>query len=55
MTYLSINFPEDYEKDNKIYLKEIISEKEGVKFSFILMKQILDTQIESINEDSAEK
>lgn len=55
MTYLSINFPEDYEKDNKIYLKEIISEKEGVKFSFILMKQILDTQMESINEDSTEK
>jgi len=45
MTYLSINFPEKYEEDTKIYLKEILSEKEGVKFSFILMKQILDTQI----------
>lgn len=46
MTYLSINFPKKYEKDTKIYLKEILSEKEGVKFSFILMKQILDTQVE---------
>lgn len=46
MTYLSINFPEKYEEDTKIYLKEILSEKEGVKFSFILMKEIMDTQVE---------
>jgi len=46
MTYLSINFPKKYEEDTKIYLKEILSEKEGVRFSFILMKQILDTQVE---------
>jgi hypothetical protein len=46
MTYLSINFPKNYDEDTKIYLKEILSEKEGVKFSFILMKQILDTQVE---------
>jgi len=45
MTYLSINFPQRYQ-DDKIYLKEILSEKEGVKFSFILMKQIMDTQVE---------
>jgi len=46
MTYLSINFPAEYELDTKIFLKDIISEKEGVKFSFILMKQIMDTQVE---------
>ncbi|MEI6711127.1 MAG: hypothetical protein WCK88_02595 [bacterium] len=46
MTYLSINFPKKYDMDNKIYLKEILSEKEGVKFSFILMRQIMDTQVE---------
>lgn len=46
MTYLSINFPERYEEDTKIYLKEILSEKEGVRFSFILMEQILGTQVE---------
>ena len=46
MTYFSINFPEKYEENTKIYLKEILSEKEGVKFSFILMKKTMDTQVE---------
>jgi len=46
MTYLSINFPDNYTGDQKVFLKEILSEKEGVKFSFILMKRIIDTQIE---------
>jgi len=53
MTYLTIHFPEEYDKDNKIYLREIMSEKEGVKFSFSLMKRILDTQVESISEDNS--
>ena len=39
MTYMSIRFPEKYD-DNKIYLKDIISEKDGVKFSFIMMRNI---------------
>ena len=47
MTYLSINFPKEY-KNSKVYLKNIISEKEGVKFSLILMKNIIDTQVEEI-------
>lgn len=55
MTYLTINFPKEYDKGNKIYLREVMSEKEGVKFSFILMKQILNTQVESISEDSAKE
>lgn len=50
MTYLSIHFPEHYEDDARIYLKDILSEKEGVKFSFILMKQVLNTQVESVKE-----
>ena len=50
MTYLSINFPELYENDNRIFLKDILSEKEGVKFSFILMRQVINTQVESENE-----
>lgn len=49
MTYLSINFPKSY-SDKKIYLKDIISEKDGVKFSFIMMRNILNTQVEKINE-----
>ncbi|NJM90280.1 MAG: hypothetical protein HC847_27215 [Hydrococcus sp. RU_2_2] len=48
MTYLTISFPQKYSDDTKVFLKEIISEKEGVKFSFILMKQIMDTQVEEI-------
>lgn len=46
MTHLSINFPKQYTKDAKIYLKDILSEKEGVKFCFILMNKILGTQVE---------
>jgi len=49
MTYMSINFPKSY-SDQKIYLKDIISEKDGVKFSFIMMRNILNTQVEEINE-----
>jgi hypothetical protein len=47
ITYLSINFPLKYD-DSKIYLKDMLTEKEGVKFSFVLMKQILDTQVENM-------
>jgi hypothetical protein len=45
MTYLSVKFPKSYSNDEKIYLKDLLDEKEGVKFSFILMKKILDTQV----------
>jgi len=50
MTYVSINFPKQYKDENKIYLKDIISEQEGIKFSLILMRQIINTQVESIKE-----
>lgn len=43
MTYISVNLPEQYV--NNIYLKDIISERHGVKFCIAFMKQILDTQI----------
>lgn len=50
MTYLSINIPSNYDENNKIFLRDILSEKEGIKFSFILMRQILDTQVEEIKK-----
>lgn len=50
MTYLTITFPPEYSDESKIFLKDIISEREGVKFSFILMKQIINTQVEEIKE-----
>jgi hypothetical protein len=45
MTYLSINFPVTYKVNTKIYLKDFLSEEEGVKFSLILINKILDTQV----------
>lgn len=45
-TYLSVTFPEIYGGDHKIFLKDIICERDGVRFSYILMHQILRTQIE---------
>ncbi|TCD16976.1 hypothetical protein EZ456_23800 [Pedobacter psychrodurus] len=48
MTYLTISFPTEYSNDNKVFFKDIITEKEGVKFSFILMRQIMNTQVEEI-------
>jgi len=46
MTYLSINFPNKYDNKTKVYLKDFLTEREGIKFSFILMRQIIDTQVE---------
>lgn len=45
MTYLSVNFPAAYATGSKVFLKDILTEKDGVKFSLILMKRILDTQV----------
>jgi len=53
MTYLSINFATEYTKMKKVFLKNIISEKEGVKFSYILMKRIMDSQVEEIKNHNA--
>jgi hypothetical protein len=49
MTYMSIRFPEKYES-GKIFLKDMISEKDGVKFSLIMMRQVLNTQVESVGD-----
>lgn len=48
MTYVSINFPDGYKEGGQIHLRDVISEREGVPFSMILMRQIIDTQIESV-------
>ena len=50
MTYISINFPKKYD-GNKIYLSEILSEKDGVMFSLIMMRNILNTQVESVKNE----
>ena len=48
-TYVTINFPKNY-NSNKIYLKNIIKEEEGVKFALVMMIRVLNTQIELIKE-----
>jgi hypothetical protein len=48
MTYLNITFPVNYTGGEKIYLKDIITEREGVKFLFVMMFQILGNIIEII-------
>ena len=49
MTYIFINFPEEY-NDNIIFLKDIVSEKEGIKLCICFMKEILDVQVDSDEE-----
>lgn len=49
MTYMNIRFPEEY-GSNKIYLRDIITEKDGVRFSVIMMQRILNTQVESVGK-----
>ena len=49
MTHISINFPEEY-NGNKIFLKDIVSEQEGIKLCISFMKEILDVQVDSDEE-----
>ena len=46
MSYITVNFPTGYIEGGEVFLKDILSEKDGVKFSLTFMKRILDTQIE---------
>jgi len=48
-TYVTINFPKTYNNE-KIFLKDMIKEEEGVKFALVMMIRVLNTQIESIKE-----
>ena len=50
MTYINISFPKVY-GEKKIYLKDMLSEKDGTKFSLMMMRKILDTQVESVEEN----
>ena len=54
MTYLTISFPIGYLDESKIYLRDIITEREGMKFSFVLMKQILNSQVEETLQSSSQ-
>ena len=43
MTYMDIKFPDDTQK--QVYLKDLISEKEGMLLCMMLMKKVLDSQL----------
>lgn len=47
MTYITINFPEIYDGTD-IYLKDIVPEKEGVKFAIAVMYRVLASQVDGI-------
>jgi hypothetical protein len=47
-TYVTIHFPKKYDNE-RIYLKDIICEEEGIKFILVMMLRVLNTQILSIN------
>lgn len=42
-----INFPKDYSKNSKIYLKDLIDENYGIEISLIMIKGVLESQVES--------
>jgi hypothetical protein len=46
MTYLSITFPIQYDGDTRIYLKDLVNERDSIRFCFALMKQIMNTQVD---------
>ncbi len=48
-TYVTFSFPEEY-TENKIYLKDMISEEDGIRFCVFLMYRVLMSQVISITE-----
>ena len=50
MTYISVSLPKDYTAGEKIFLRDIVPEKDGVKFSAIFMWDIMKVQIEEIRD-----
>ncbi len=51
MTYIQLHLPEEYNDNSKIFLKDIISEKDGIKLCISFMKQVLDTQVHSDSDE----
>mgnify|MGYP001566163482 CR=1 FL=1 len=47
MTYIAINFPKNYSKGEKVLLKNVLSEKDGIKFALVFMRKVIDTQVEN--------
>lgn len=43
-----IKFPKDYGKNTKIFIKNLIDEDKGIEISLLMIKRVLESQIESI-------
>jgi hypothetical protein len=50
MTYIVVKIPTCYRSGSTVYLKDIVSEKDGVKFCLIFMRDVLMSQVESISD-----
>jgi hypothetical protein len=46
MTYVSVSFPTNYSQGGRVYLKDILSERDGIRLAAIFMFTILKIQIE---------
>ena len=46
MTYISVSLPKNYTAGGKVFLRDILPEKDGVKFSAIFMWNIMKVQVE---------
>ena len=44
----AIKFPQDYSKNSKIYIKDLIDEDRGMEISLIMIKRVLESQLETI-------
>jgi hypothetical protein len=50
MTYISVSLLSNYTAGEKVFLRDIIPEKDGVKFSAIFMRDIMKVQVEEIKD-----
>jgi len=51
MTYITIDFPNTYDETD-VYLKDIVSEKEGIQFAMTAMYRVLASQVDSITSSN---
>jgi hypothetical protein len=55
MTYISVSFPKNYTAGERVLLRDILPEKDGVKFSAIFMWNIMKVQVEEIRDEEHTK
>lgn len=49
LTYVTVSFPAEYQAGEEVYLKNIVPEKDGIKFCLMFMRGVLMSQVESID------